>query len=69
MRWPFTERSFSINTNKMFEIACHQQLRSYGEGPQLEVSSERLVKPGIEPANPGLQGECPIHYTTEAPTR
>ena len=27
----------------------------------------RLVKPGIEPATPGLQGERFIHYTTAAP--
>ena len=26
--------------------------------PRLEVSSDRLVKPGIEPATPGLQGKC-----------
>ena len=37
-------------------------------GPQLKVSSNRMMKPGIEPATPDLQGECLIHYTTEAPT-
>ena len=26
-------------------------------GPQLKVSSDRLVKPGIEHATPGLQGK------------
>ena len=26
-------------------------------GPQLKVSSDRLMKPGIEPATPGLQGK------------
>ena len=31
------------------------------------VSSDRLVKPGIEPATPGLQGKRFIHYTTAAP--
>ena len=31
------------------------------------VSSNRLVKPGIEPATPGLQGKWFIHYTTVAP--
>ena len=36
-------------------------------GPQLKVSSDRLVKPGIEPATPGLQGKRFIHYTTAAP--
>ena len=29
---------------------------------------DRLVKPGIEPATPGLQGKRFIHYTTAAPT-
>ena len=32
-------------------------------GPRLNVSSDRLVKPGIEPATPGLQGKWFIHYT------
>ena len=36
-------------------------------GPQLKVSSDRLVKPGIEPATSGLQGKRFIHYTTAAP--
>ena len=35
--------------------------------PRLKVSSDRLVKPGIEPATPGLQGKWFIHYTTGAP--
>ena len=35
-------------------------------GPQLKVSSDRLVEPGIEPAIPGLQGKRFIHYTTAA---
>ena len=38
-----------------------------GTGPWLKVSSDRLVKPGIEPATPGLQGKRFIHYTTVAP--
>ena len=33
-------------------------------GPRLKVSSDRLVKPGIEPATPGLQGKRFTHYTT-----
>ena len=33
-------------------------------GPWLKVSSDRLVKPGIEPATPGLQGKRFIRYTT-----
>ena len=36
-------------------------------GPQHKVSYDRLVKPGIEPATPGLQGKGFIHYTTAAP--
>ena len=36
-------------------------------GPLLNVSSDRLVKPGIEPATPGLEGKWLIHYTTAAP--
>ena len=36
-------------------------------GQRLEVSSDRLVKPGIESATPGLQGKQFIHYTTAAP--
>ena len=36
--------------------------------PGLKVSFERLVKPGIEPATPGLQGEGFIHDTMAAPT-
>ena len=35
--------------------------------PRLKVSSDRLVKPGIEPATSGLQGKRFIHYTTVAP--
>ena len=36
-------------------------------GPQLKVSSDRLVKPGIDPLTPGLQGKGFIRYTTAAP--
>ena len=36
-------------------------------GPRLKVSSNRLVKPGIEPAIPGLQGKRFIQYTTTVP--
>ena len=35
-------------------------------GPRLKISSDRLMKLGIEPANPGLQGKRFIHYTTAA---
>ena len=48
-------------------LMSHQQLRPYGDGPQLKVSSDKLVKPRVEPATPGLQGEWFIHYTTAAP--
>ena len=37
-------------------------------GLRLKVSYDRLVKPGMEPATPGLQGKRFIHYTTAAPT-
>ena len=37
-------------------------------GHGLKVSSHKLMKPGIEPATPGLQGKQFIHYTTAAPT-
>ena len=36
-------------------------------GPQPKVSSDRLAKPGVEPATPGLQGKRFIHYATAAP--
>ena len=36
-------------------------------GPLPYVSSDRLVKLGIEPATPGLQGKWLLHYTTAAP--
>ena len=35
-------------------------------GQGLKVSSDRLVKAGIEPPTPGLQGKRFIHYTTAA---
>ena len=38
-------------------------------GPRFRVSSERLEKPGIEPTNPGLEGEQLNHYATEASTK
>ena len=31
------------------------------------VSSDKLVKPGIEPATPGLQGKQFIHFIMAAP--
>ena len=37
--------------------------------PWLKVSSDRLVKLGIELSTPGLQGEQFIHYTMVAPIR
>ena len=35
-------------------------------GLRLKVSSDRLVKPGIEPATPGLQGKPFINNTMAA---
>ena len=35
--------------------------------PRLKVSSDRLLKTGIKPATPGLQGKWLIHYTTAGP--
>ena len=40
---------------------------SYGDGPQLKVLTGRLLKLGIEPANPCLQGQWFICYITAAP--
>ena len=37
-------------------------------GPWLKVLSDRLEKPGIRLAIPGLQGEWFIRYTKVAPT-
>ena len=37
--------------------------------PRLKVSSNGLVKPGIEPVTPGLQGKRFVHYTTAAPIK
>ena len=34
--------------------------------PQLEVMSDRLVKSGIKPVTPGLQGQLFIHFITAA---
>ena len=36
-------------------------------GPGPKVSPDGLVKPGIEPVTPGLQGKWIFHYTTTAP--
>ena len=48
-------------------FTSHQQLRSYGDGSQLNVSSDRLEKPRIEPTSPDLQGEWSTHYTHICP--
>ena len=50
-------------------LTFQQQLRSYvegGGGAWLKFSSDRLEKPEIGPAIPGLQGEWFIHCTTVA---
>ena len=41
---------------------------SYGDGSQLKVSCDRLVRPEIKHATPGIQGEWFIHQTTVSPT-
>ena len=49
----------------MYMLLClclktHQQLSRYGDmetGTRLKVSSDRLLKPGIVPATPDLQGK------------
>ena len=38
-------------------------------GPRLKVSSDTLVKPGIEPASPCFQGKQFVHYTTADPVK
>ena len=35
-------------------------------GPRFIVPSDGLVKPGIKPGTPGIQGEGHNHCTTEA---
>ena len=47
-------------------LTSQQRLRSYGDVPQLKVSSNRLMKPGIELSTPGLQGKWFINYSTAA---
>ena len=42
------------------------KVRVMETGPWLKVSSDRLVKPWIEPATPCLQGQWFIHYTPAA---
>ena len=53
--WLVDERVGWFNLCLCF--TSHQQLRSYGDGSQLNVSSDRLEKPRIEPTSPDLQGE------------
>ena len=58
------ELNGSSNVCMYLCLKSHQQ--PYRDGPQLKVSSKRLVKPGMEPATTGLQGEWFIQYTTAA---
>ena len=56
---------------KAFFHKCHEIKACFinfllETGSRLKVSSDRLVKPEIEPATPGLQGKRFIHYTTAA---
>ena len=53
----------------VFNVPPTAKVIIWRRGPQLKVSSDRLVKPGIEPATPGLQGKRFIHYTTAAPVK
>ena len=48
-------------------LTSHQQLRSCGGGDTANVSYDRLMKPGFEPATPGLKGKWFIDYYTAAP--
>ena len=57
---------YLISKHGCLRFISHQQLRSMEMGPQLKVSSHRLVKPGINIAIPGLQGEQFIHYDKAA---
>ena len=65
--WKYKSYSWMLLLLLCLCLTSHQQLRSYGHGPRLKVSSDRLVKQGIEPVTPGLQGKRFIHYTTAAP--
>ena len=47
-------------------LMFNQHLRSMEMGPGVKVSSNRLKKPGIKLATPGLQGEWFIYYTMTA---
>ena len=49
-------------------LTSHQHVGHMETGAQLKDSSDRLVKPGIEPGTSGLQGKWFIHYTTAAPS-
>ena len=49
----------------LLEILCHGSIME--TGPRHKVSSDILVKPGIEPAIPGLQGKWLFHYSSAAP--
>ena len=46
-----------LSEKKKLCLTSQQQLRYSETGPQLIVSSDKLVKPGIKPTTPGLQGE------------
>ena len=62
--WPLeTYNHFSKITFVQYYIHRHKSKIMW-----LKFSSNRLVKQGIEPMTPGLQGEWLIHYTTVYPS-
>ena len=75
LHWREKEKCTNKGTDKQYIVGCccvcikHPANRKgYMEtGTQLKVSSDRLVKPGIEPGTPGLQCRRFIHYSTAAP--
>ena len=66
------DRFSHVEAHLMLLLLClcftsNQQLDHMKTGHSFKVSSHRLVKRGIEPETPGLQGRRFIHYTTAAP--
>ena len=61
-----TSSLFSIKMSVIVMFVCLGQMETR---PWFNVSSDRLVEPGIERTTPGLQGEQFIHYTTAGPIK
>ena len=57
---------FSVAVVLVFNIPPTAKV-IWRRGHGLKVSSDRLEKPGNEPATPGLQGKWLINYTMAAP--